>query len=88
MTKEKNNPEKFKEALSELGESTVRNVCTWLNQESPRKDGRVWVSDMVILGDYAIDEDKNNVSGIQNTPRFLLKTTSKKERPARFRLIN
>lgn len=84
--REKDNVPKFKKALSILGETTVRQACKWLDNNYPRNDRRKWKNDMVILGDYAVYKDGSRVSGVQNTPRFLIKTTSRSERPARFRL--
>ncbi|MCX6817624.1 MAG: hypothetical protein NTU57_02080 [Candidatus Aenigmarchaeota archaeon] len=84
--KEKNLVPKFKKALSVIGESTVREVCEWLDKKYPRVDDRTWKNNMVILGDYAVYKNGDRVSGVYNTPRFIVKTTQRNEKPAKFRL--
>jgi hypothetical protein len=78
---------KFAEAISALGgEATVREVCNWLDVNYPRKDGRNWKGDMVILGDFSNYPNGRPVTNTRSRRRIFLKTTSPGVEPARFKL--
>ncbi len=79
---------KFKEAISALGgEATVREVCAWLDVNYPRKDGRNWKGDMVILGDFSNYPNGKSVTNTPSRRRVFLKTTPPEIEPARFKLL-
>jgi hypothetical protein len=79
---------KFNEALIELGEATVSEVCAWMDVNYPRKDGRTWQQDMVLLGDYAIYPNGNPVNKTPTKSKFFMKTTQPETEPAKFKLLN
>lgn len=69
---------------------TVKQVCTWLNENHPRDDDREWEGNMVQVGDYAIWADSGEIcspstQGEAAYPKFLACLT--REQPYRYQLI-